>query len=536
MAQASVTKIPYQATGRFSELVRDHLADSASVQELRTYPPDLAGVERAAAERRFPEASRKVLVAALRAQYAGIEVPTAVEENLVKLADPQCLTVTTGHQLNILTGPLYVPFKLLNAVRTARTLEQRLGRPVVPVFWMATEDHDRPEIDHTVVNGHTLTWPGEAAGAVGRMPVDDFAPVLEALERHLGEGRWREEVLQLARTCYAPGHDLARATRLFVQGLFGRYGLVVLDGDDPALKRLFIPVMRTEAIDQVTERAVHYANERIQAHYKVQAHARPINLFHLRPGHRSRIVQEDDLFRVLDNGPVFTAEELLKEIERRPESFSPNVLLRPVYQELVLPNVVYIGGGGELAYWLQLRWVFQALQVPMPVLLLRTSALLLGEKELDLLQRTGLKVEDLFLDRHVLRDRVAATTAGMEIELPEERKALEDLFRKAGAKAAAVDPTLARSAEASATKAFKALEALEARLRRAARRKSEVQLARLERVLEAVFPGGGLQERRDNVLPLYAAHGPDLFDAWLQELDPLDGCFTVLLDASVPSE
>jgi bacillithiol biosynthesis cysteine-adding enzyme BshC len=522
--------LPYRATGRFSPLVCDLLDDAPALAEHRVFRPDLAGLKAAAAQRRFDPAMRIALGAVLRRQCEGMRVHPAVAANLEALRRDDALTVTTGHQLCLFTGPLYVPFKLLNAVRLARTLTQELGRPVVPVFWMATEDHDRAEIDHAWLGAHKVHWPGEAGGPVGRLALDGIGPVLDAVAQQLGTGEEAARLVALLRECYRPERTLTEATRRFVDALFGRFGLVVLDADDPALKRAFVPVMREELLNEVTQRTVSYANERLAGPYGVQAHARAINVFHLRPGHRARIVQEEGRYRALDGGPTWTVDELLAEVELRPQDFSPNVLLRPVYQETILPNIAYIGGGGELAYWMQLRWLFQGLQVPMPAVLLRTSAAFLPAKLLRLWREEGLSVEDLFAPLEPLQARAAIAKAAFDTGVEEERARLNALYDALLARATAADPTLKGAVEAGRTRALQGLDHLGLRLVRAAKRQQRTTLDRMARVHEALFPGGGLQERRDNILPLLAARGEGLLDELLERLDPLDPHFSLLIE------
>ncbi len=524
----TVHRIPYAATHRFSKLVVDQVGDDPFLNDFQQFPSSLAGLQQAASQRAFPAAHRTVLVNALRRQYAGMDISGPVQENMGRLAQPDALSVTTGHQLCILTGPLYVPFKLLNAIRLARTLTQTLGRPVVPVFWMATEDHDRAEIDHASLSGHAVRWPGEAAGAVGRMQLHGFGPVLDQVDALLGSGADADALRAELRRCYRPEYTLAEATRRFVHALFGRFGLLIVDGDDRELKRLFVPVMKEELLHSIAQRSVAYADERLHERYPAQAHARPINLFHLRPGHRARIDADDRGYQVLDGGPRFTAEELLLDVELRPQDYSPNVLLRPVYQETVLPNIAYIGGGGELAYWMQLRWLFQGVRVPMPVVVLRTSAAFLPPKQDRQREAMGLSVEDLFRPAHELADLVAQRAAGTDNDLVAEQEALAALFAGLRQRAAWVDPSLAASADAAAVRAQRMLHNLKDKMDRALRRREQVHVQRMRTVLEALFPGGGLQERTENILPMIAAEGPLVLDRLLEQLDPLDRRFSVL--------
>lgn len=520
--------IAYRATGRFSPIVLDHLDDHVDLREFRSFSPDREGLHAALAARRFPEATRRTLCAALEDQYAGMSVQPAVRRHLDLLRRPDTLTVTTGHQLCLFTGPLYVPFKILNTIRLAAELSTP-ERPVVPVFWMATEDHDRAEIDHAFIRGHRVDWPGAAGGAVGRMKLEGITATLDAVDALLGPGSHADELRSLLRSCYRPEHSLATATRLFVDALFGRFGLVVLDADEPALKAAFAPVMREELVNEVAVRSVQYANEKLAAHYKVQAHARAINLFHLRPGHRSRIVAEGEHYRVLDGGPVFTLNELLRLLEEQPGALSPNVLLRPVYQECILPNIAYVGGGGELAYWFQLKWLFHAVQQPLPVLLLRTSAAFLSPKDLARTEALGLTPEELFLPQETLRARVARAEADFSTDLSAEREEAAAYYAALATRAQQADPTLKGAVEAVAARAMHGLDALERKLLRAAKRQQAEPLARLAQVEEGLFPGGGLQERRENFMPWYAAEGPAFFDRLLAELDPLDPRFSLLV-------
>ena len=519
--------IPYRETGRFSPLVTDYLDVAPGLRDFYRWSADDDGLHAAAQAREFDATSRQVLCDALDRQYAQIQLQPEVRANLELLRKPSTLTVTTGHQLCLFTGPLYVPFKILNIIRLARQ-QSTPQRAVVPIFWMATEDHDRPEIDHTWINGRQVRWPGETAGAVGRLKLEGIEAVLDEVDALLGPGSYADEMRALLRRCYRPEHDLTQATRLFVDALFGRFGVIVLDGDDAALKRLFVPLMREELINQVAVRSVHYADQKLAEHWRTQAFARDINLFHLRPGHRSRIEAQADRYQVLDGGPSFTLDELLAELDQHPEHFSPNVLMRPLYQERILPNIAYIGGGGELAYWFQLKWLFQATQVPMPVLLLRTSAAFINDKDRERLVALGLSIADIFRPLEQLKAQLALKNATFSTSMDAEKEAATQFYNALKQRAIAADPTLEGAVNAVAKRAMNGLDALGKKLVRAAKREQQVPLDQLMSVHEHIFPGGGLQERRENFMPWYATEGPEFFDRLLATLDPLDKHFSVL--------
>lgn len=525
-----VERIAYSQTARFAAPVLDHLANDPFIREFLELPADMDGLAKAAAARTFDPHHREVLCDALEQQHAGTDIHDAVRSNLRKLRDPRCLTITTGHQLCLFSGPLYVPYKILNAIRLARDAEARLQRPVVPVFWMASEDHDAAEVDHATLNGERIRWAGATGGAVGRMKLVGVAAQVEAAIAALGVGTDASTVAQMLRDAYREDHTLAEATRHFFHALFGRFGLVILDGDDPALKGLFAPTMEEELLNQVTQRCVAYADARIAERYAVQAHAREINLFHLRPGHRSRIVLEGEHYQVLDDGPRWSLDELLHEVRSRPQNFSPNVLLRPVYQESVLPNIAYIGGGGELAYWLQLRWSFQALRIPMPVVFLRTSAATISAKHLAQWRALQLAPQELFRPLDRTKAAVACREVDHRTDLTAEGKALATFYADLRNVAAKADPSLVGSVEARWQQALHGLERVERGLVRAAKRQQAEALQRMDRIHLALFPGGGLQERTENILPTLAAHGLDRLNELLEALDPLDPTFALIVE------
>lgn len=525
-----VERIAYAATQRFTAPVLDHLANDPFIREFLPLPADMEGLRRAAQERTFPTEHRAVLCSVLEGQLAHLDTHPAVKANLKRLQRPDCLTVTTGHQLCLFTGPLYVPYKILNTIRLAREAEAQLGCPVVPVFWMATEDHDLAEVDHATIRGNTVRWTDGGSGPVGRIRLSGMAQVIDAAVAALGLGAHAEWVERRLRAAYADGRTLAEATRQFVHDLFGHHGLVIIDGDDPELKRLFVPVMEQELLHQVVQRSVSYADQRIAERYGVQAHVRELNLFHLRPGARSRMVPNADGVQVLDGGPQWTMEDALQALRARPQDFSPNVLLRPIYQEVVLPNIAYIGGGGELAYWMQLRWTFQALQVPMPVVLLRTSAATITTKHVQQWRAMGLALADAFAPVDPLKTAVAERQASFSTDLADEAAGLEGLYAAILVKAHRADPTLRGAVEARRTQALRGVERLQKAMLRAAKREQAVSMRRIDNVHEALFPGGGLQERRDNFLPRVAAEGLEAVDRWLDLLNPLEKTFAVVVE------
>lgn len=519
--------INYRDTGRFAPLVTDYLDNAPWLRPLHMFRPDRQGIRDAMRQRAFPDAQRAALVEALRRQYAGLDISGATRRNIELLARQGTCTVTTGHQLCLFTGPLYVPFKVLNVLRIARELGSE-QQPLVPVFWMASEDHDLAEVDHAWVNGREVRWAAKAGGPVGRMRLECIGDALAQVEAALLPARCRPELWDALHAAYAPGATLAQATRRFLDHLFGRHGLVIIDGDDPVLKQALVPIARRELLEGVVEGEVHRADQVLAQRYPIQVHARAVNLFHLGAGRRSRVERDGNGFRVLDGGPRYDRDTMLAELEARPGDLSPNVLLRPLYQEAVLPNAAYVGGGGEVAYWLQLRHLFDAFAMPMPPVVLRTSAALLQQKQARHWRALGLEMSDLFRSPDAVHAQLARAHGGVRTDLSAERAALQRVHAELALHMAAVDPTLEAAARAREKRALDGIDALEAKLLRAAKRRVGDQWRQADRVLAAFLPAG-LQERRNNILPLLNEHGPALLDELLEQLDPFDTRFSVLI-------
>jgi len=523
MATADCTTLPYAATGAFSGLLTDYIDGQPALAPFYNRRPELAAFEAQIAEKQAaysPEA-RQRLVADLRAQYAelGGEVPPAVAANLDLLARDTTFTITTGHQLNLLTGPLYFVFKIVTAVKLSQDLKAAYPQhDFVPVYWLATEDHDFAEINSFPLFGKTYSWagPGGEAGLGG--PVGRLA--LSGLDEEL-LSQLPPEVPAAFREAYTGSQNLSEATRRLATSLFGEYGLLCLDADRPALKQALKPLLEKELTEQFSNQAVQATNGRLTAAgYKPQVYSRPLNLFLLTDaGKRERLEP--------DAAPSHLPAELLALAQAEPERFSPNVVLRPVYQEILMPNLAYIGGGAEVAYWFQLKEVFAALGVPYPIVLPRNSAMYLSRANAGKLAKLGLTTTDLFKPLAELKKQVGAQLGQEEISLAAQQQALADAFQQVQELAQRLDPTLVKTVAAEAQKAAGSLAGLEKRLSKAAEAKHETAYAQLTALKDKLFPDGGLQERTDNVLSILI-NNPGFIGQLLACFEPLALEFAVV--------
>ncbi|MBF9252890.1 bacillithiol biosynthesis cysteine-adding enzyme BshC [Pontibacter sp. 172403-2] len=518
-----VTKMDYAATGAFSQTIHDYLSRSKELQPFYNHFPDLEAFEAQLKEKSFSQEQRRTLHQALQQQYASVvEVNPKVQQNIDLLLQPNTYTVTTGHQLNIFTGPLYFVYKIITAINTCKQLQEKYpDYNFVPVYWMATEDHDFAEINHFSLFGKTYTWETAQTGAVGRFTTADMAQLLEELP----------EAYPIFEEAYRNSKNLADATRTITHALFGDYGLVSIDGDDAELKKALTPVVEKELTEQLSNRLVEEASAELeQLGYKPQVYSREINLFYLKDGLRERIVQEDGKYKILNTDISFSRAEILQEAKEHPERFSPNVILRPLYEELVLPNLAYIGGGAEVAYWFQLKKLFAACNVAFPVLMLRNSGLYISRSNAGRMHKLGLQPEDLFKDYQELKKQLSGQLHEEEISLDTQQQAVAAAFEEVKSLAESIDPTLVKAVAAEEQKAHNALQLLEKKISKARDNKHEQTFKQLENLKEKLFPGGGLQERYDNLLS-YKTNNPDFIPALAEAFDPFDLKFTILEEA-----
>ena len=369
--------LSYKETNYFTPLIIDYLDQKESLKPFYNRFPTLENFEAQIQEKDqfFTSAKRKILVEVLKDQYKALQTSEAVLGNIELLSNTKTFTVTTGHQLNLFTGPLYFLYKIVSTINLAKDLQKKYPDfNFVPIYWMATEDHDFEEINYFNLNGKKFKWNStqKHAGkdAVGNLNTEGLDEVYSLFSAEIGGGTNAEALKKLFKKAYLEHSNLTDATRYLADELFKDYGLVILDGDDTRLKQEFLPYLEKEIFEQVSEKATEpLANKLKELGYTVQVNPREINLFYLKDGLRERIIEQEGRYFVNETEISWSEEELRSELKQHPERFSPNVMTRPLYQEVILPNLCYIGGGGELAYWFELKDFFKAVNVPFPILI-----------------------------------------------------------------------------------------------------------------------------------------------------------------------
>ena len=503
-------KVPYSSTNQFSKLVIDYLNEDGQLKPFISHFPSLENFEKQIAEKQNHKINRKVLVEVLKKQNSYLSLSEQSKNNIEKLLSKNTFSMTTGHQLCLFTGPLYFIYKIISTINLSQQLKEKYPKNnFVPVFWMATEDHDFQEVNHINLFGKKIAWDSKQSGAVGHMKLKGIQKVLNKLKAVFGESKNIQQLIQLFENAYLEHNSLATATRYLVNELFGKYGLVIIDGDDKRLKEQFLPIIKKDILQNGFVKSIQKCSNELVKNYKVQAYVRDVNFFKLSKEKRELI-----------KGGVTK-----NEIAEKPEKFSPNVLMRPLYQESILPNIAYIGGGAEVAYWMQLKTAFKQENIPFPILVLRNSVMLISTKQLQKITDLGFVLEDLFLEEDQLHKQYVQIQTS-SISLDKEIETINRIFDSMSEKT--IDKNLQSTIKAEKQKQLKSLQKLEKKLLKSEKRKHEIALQKISKLKKNLFPNNSLQERFDNFIPFYLKDGRNFIEILLTELNPLAANFVIL--------
>ena len=535
----NATSIPYSATGVFSSLVNDYISGNGTARDYVPYTPNLEGIKKAIQQRKFSAIQRQALVSVLENQYHVLGTikeeknTTAFEKvqaNIGLLKNDNCFAVTTAHQPNLFTGPLYFFYKIIHVIKLAAELKAQFPEnDFVPLYYMGSEDADLAEVGSYNIDGAKHQWKTKQTGAIGRMLVDDH--LLQLLQNL--EGYWTvkpdgKEALAIIKSAYKKGNTINQSTLQMVHLFFGQYGLVVVQPDDAKLKSLFVEVMQKELTTQFSHIAIQPTLKSLSENYHVQSEGRAINLFYLKDATRNRIEKTGELFSVVDTNIQFTQAEIIQELQAHPDRFSPNVILRGAYQETIIPSVVFVGGGGELAYWMELKNVFEQAGVDYPVIILRNSFLFINDKQAKQWASLEFNIEALFNSIQALEIAFVKTQSVENLALTEHIASLTDLYKVIQQDVIKIDSSLGDHALNLSVQAQKKLALLEKKMIRAEKRKQHTSLARIHSIKSELFPDNNLQERVENFSNWIGDFGWSWVEAILNNSNSVDASFTIV--------
>lgn len=482
-------------------------------------------VERKSAE--FTQESRQTIASALEMQYEGIEISDRTRSNIEALRDENTFTITTGHQLSLFTGPLYFVIKILHVLKMCEELNAESDKnKFVPVYWMASEDHDFEEIQSLNIFNKKITWESDQKGPVGLFDTNGLEEIRLELHEFFANNPESEihEVIDSLQ-----GDNYAQAVRKLVNRLFGERGLVILDGDDASLKRSFLPIIERELKEEFSVLEVRNTTvDLVNDGGKDQVMPREINLFYMEKGLRSRIEADGGNYNVEGKG-TFSLGELLSA----PEKISPNVILRPLYQEYILPNLAYVGGGGEISYWLQLKGVFDNAGVVYPLIQVRNSIVWMDHGVLNKLEKIEGSPSDIFKDEDAWKKEFVKETEGDDLDMSNVDSAFQSLSNELESLVTGIDASKEQFIKAELARMEKQIDSIKAKAIKFSKSNHEQAMKAIEFIKSRINPDGGLQERSVNFFQFCNSGEVESRIQFLYDgLEPFNGDLIVLMEKS----
>lgn len=503
----TINKISFSDIQSIPQLVKDFLNQKIEGFENNTFSLDHFKDQIHLKQNTFTLDQRQILSDVLEKQLSGLTLSSKQKENLEKLKQPNTFTITTGHQLNLFSGPVFFVYKILQTIKTCTYLKENFPDfNFVPVYWMASEDHDFAEINHFKTENNYYEINEKSGGPVGRIEISDTFFISE-FEKEFKDSVFGTELILMMKEAYKLGNTLTEAIKTLVNRLFSEFGLLIIDGDSRELKEQVREIFKDEllnfSLQKNSKEKVDFLTEK---YGKVQVNPREINLFYLSET-RDRIDFDGEKYNVVDTNRKFTREEILQELESYPERFSPNALMRPVYQEKVLPNLAYIGGNAEIMYWLELKDYFTAVQIPFPVLIPRNSMLFIKEKTVGKIEKLDLSIEDFFGSFTSITNQKILKDSSVLSLLEEKEILLEKSFSELKTIAETTERSFGNMVKAEEVRQLKSFRRMKKRLLHAEKIKQSELLERLENLFLDVHPSKTWQERVYNFSVFFSDYG-----------------------------
>lgn len=495
-------------TGYYSVIYLDYLKNTEKLTSFISYPPSLNGINNSLAGRKII-ADRTKLSAAIKQQYANLNQSVKLKENINALSFDNSYTITTGQQVHIFLGPLYVIYKAISAIRLSKKLNDlHPDKRFVPVFWMAGEDHDFEEISFINLFNKTINWekPENFHGPVGRLNTQSLLPLLEEIKNILGPNYKNNYLLEIFQKAYSEQNNLNNATRYILNELFGEQGLIVLDPDDVLLKSQISQLIINDLkLNNNSKEVSNSTDELINIGYKAQLSPKEFNFFLFINNNRERLDFIDDETLISNiSKQKFSKSELIELAEKNPELFSPNVITRPMYQETILPNLAYIGGPGEIAYWLQLKKAFLSNHIDFPVLIPRDSHLIIPERVKNKMDELQLGIDKWFLNVATLEENYLREQNLTFYELQEPKNQIIRIFDQIAIEGIEIDKSLETFFAAEKHKLDESIQKWEQKIVKSQKNKFDQQRSFIQKTHKSYFDKNQLQERFDNIFIIFS--------------------------------
>ena len=502
-----------------------------SLSDFYKYQPEIQSFANAIVNRKSFKTNRDILVKTLMAQYKGINNSENALKNIGRLADANTFTVVTAHQPSLLTGPLYYIYKICSAISLTRQLNaQDKEHHIVPVFIMGGEDHDFEEISTAHLFNKSFSWYTDQKGAVGRMTTDGLADTITQVIETFGQAEFAENLTSIFKESLDLSKSYGEFAFRLTHSLFKEHELVIVNMDQLEFKQLFLPYVIDDIAHNISHSAVLTDQMALeQAGFKSQAHVREVNIF-IHGEDRDRVINNNDGSYTIGE-QNYSSQEFGSLLQERTGDISPNVILRPLFQEVVLPNLAYIGGGGELAYWMERTTLFDKMKVPFPILIRRDSVLIIDKKSASVLYQEHISVEQLFNREEQIVKLLTLNDSDVNIDLSFVKNLINQAFSQVVEITKNVDSTLENSVLAEESKSIKSIEFIESKLLKAEKKKKETEINKISRIKQKHFPNNdSLQERYDNFIPYYLKYGDKWIEELINQLDPVNKNMKILIE------
>lgn len=527
-----VKNLELSKTGAINQLVLDYLNNNQNLKKFYTHRPNKSGFSELLKSKPYANFNRQLLAEITLKQSNLVNNTSQVSlKKIESLKQDNVFTVTTGHQLCLFTGPLYFIYKVVSTINLSEELKKEFPDfDFVPVYWMATEDHDFEEVNHFNLFGKNFKWQSNQTGAVGDFKTENLIEVLSLLKESIGESEHANYLLNLFENAYIKHNNLKDATRFLVNELFGNYGLVVIDGNDIEFKKQFVNFFEKEFFNNSTYNDVKESTAKLTSlGYSTQVNPRELNCFYLNKNVRGRIEKTNSDFKLVGSDVMFTEEEMHYIIKNEPQKISPNVLLRPLYQQHILPNIAYVGGPGEIAYWLQFKKMFDTLNVNFPIIMPRNFITVIDNNTLKKINKLTLTPDDFFNDINELIKTYQLKNDNVFI-LEKEKESIAELYHEISKKISNIDKTLETTVSAELQKTINSIDALTSKANKSLKKQSENEINQINSIKHKIYPNSIPQERFENFSGFYLKYGKHFIAELKNHISPFNINHKILID------
>lgn len=526
--------LSFKSSRVLNPLVQDYLENKESIKSLFNYPASKFGFKSLLLSNPYSNFDRELLSGILLAQSKLVTNTTKKTLNNISLLNQKkTYTVTTGHQLCLFSGPLYFINKILTTINLSDELNKEFpDYHFVPIYWMASEDHDFDEVNHFNAFEKKIEWNDIQTGAVGDFDTKEIKKILPHIKKLFGNSVSANELILLFENAYLKNNTLANATRFLVNTIFGRYGLITADGNDSLFKKQFKNQFKKDIFENIAFKEVKNSIAKINSlGYSSQVNPREINCFYLEKNARTRIEKNGRQFNLIGTEKKLSDFDINDIIENFPEKISPNVVLRPIYQQIILPNLCYVGGPSEIAYWLEFKEMFNSYEVIYPILMPRNFVTIIDKKTFSKIEKLNLSTIDFFhTEQEIINKYIILQNNNFELE--SEKEKIKQVYSEIQTKILPFEKTLEKSILAELQKQLKGIEEIGNKAKKALKQKSEFEINQIKKIKFKLFPCNIAQERFENFSSFYIKYGETFVDKLKNSIEPFNYSHVILIEES----